>query len=78
MVGDLAHHHISRRDEVTMLLLTYTMRVTPAPKAYPSNNEPEAGDASLTAAGFDAVRRLDDAFNLTHKIVMSQRDVSWG
>ncbi len=43
--------------------------------AYPSNNEPESGDASLLLGGIDAVHRLDDKFGMPHKIVMSQRDV---
>jgi hypothetical protein len=43
--------------------------------AFPSNNEPESGDASLLLGGVDAVHRLDDKFGLPHKVVMSQRDV---
>ena len=40
-----------------------------------SNNEPEAGDAGLTLAAIDSVHALDDRFNRSHKIVVSQRDV---
>lgn len=43
--------------------------------AFPSNNEPEAGDAALTRAAIDSVHRLDDKFGLPHKTVVSQRDV---
>ena len=43
--------------------------------AFPSNNEPEAGDAALTRAAIDSVHLLDDRFGLPHKTVVSQRDV---
>ena len=43
--------------------------------AFPSNNEPEAGDADLTRAAIDSVHTLDDKFGLPHKTVVSQRDV---
>eukprot|EP00731_Ephydatia_muelleri_P008681 Em0004g1019a len=43
--------------------------------AFPFNSQIEYYDASMVDFGFQLTHLLDDHFNLTHKITMSQRDV---
>lgn len=43
--------------------------------AFPFNGEPEFFDADTLLAAIDMTHRLDDAFGLPHKTLMSQRDV---